>query len=113
MSEPVKQRSQQLDYTEVVESSQFKKLMKDRKRFIVPYTIFFLVFYFTLPILTSYTTFLNTPAIGDISWVWLYAFAQFIMTFVLCIVYVNRSAKLDEQADKIIEDQLEEGGKAS
>lgn len=98
-----------IDYTAVVESNQFRKLMHDRKKFIIPYTIFFLVFYFLLPIATSYTTFLNEPAIGDISWIWLFAFAQFVMTFVLCIVYVKRSAAFDEQAEEIIEDQLDNG----
>lgn len=100
-----------IDYVKVEKSEQFKKLISDRKKFIVPYTIFFLVFYFLLPICTSYTTFLNKPAIGDISWVWLFGFAQFAMTFILCTIYVKKANTFDEQADKIIEDQLQKGGK--
>ncbi|WP_080872075.1 DUF485 domain-containing protein [Oceanobacillus timonensis] len=99
----------EMDYVQVTESRSFKKLMHDRKKFIIPLTIFFLVFYFLLPVLTSYTTFLNTPAIGDISWVWLFALAQFIMTWVLCTVYVRKAASFDKQADKIIR-EIEEGG---
>nr|WP_152658117.1 DUF485 domain-containing protein [Oceanobacillus sp. CFH 90083] len=102
-------QEQEIDYVQVTESKSFKKLMHDRKKFIVPLTIFFLVFYFLLPILTSYTTFLNTPAIGDISWVWLFALAQFIMTWVLCTVYVKKAAAFDKQADEIIR-EMEEGG---
>lgn len=98
-----------IDYEKVVESSSFKKFMQDKKKFIIPWTIFFLVFYFLLPILTSYTTFLNTPAIGDISWVWLFAFAQFVMTWVLCIVYVKKANSFDNQADEIL-DEMQEGG---
>ncbi|GGJ61129.1 DUF485 domain-containing protein [Virgibacillus salexigens] len=94
------------DYQQVAESASFKDLITRRKRFIIPLTIFFLVFYFLLPVLTSYTTFLNTPAIGDISWAWLFAFAQFIMTWVFCIIYVKKSAQFDRQSDEIIEDQL-------
>lgn len=99
----------EIDYLRVAESKSFKKLMQDRKKFIVPLTIFFLVFYFLLPILTSYTTFLNTPAIGDISWVWLFALAQFVMTWVLCTVYVKKAAAFDKQAEQIIK-EMEEGG---
>lgn len=104
---------EQIDYVRVANSEPFKKLMHDRKKFIVPYTIFFLAFYFLLPVLTSYTTFLNTPAIGDISWVWLFAFAQFAMTWILCTIYVRRSNHFDRQIDNIIAEQLTKGGKAS
>ncbi|ASN04520.1 DUF485 domain-containing protein [Virgibacillus necropolis] len=102
----------QIDFVKVEQSPKFKKLMRDRKRFIVPLTIFFLVFYFLLPILTSYTTFLNTPVIGDISWVWLFAFSQFVMTWVLCTLYVRKATSFDKQADEIIDEQLGKGGKS-
>ncbi len=99
-----------IDFVKVAESKQFKNYMKDKKKFIVPMTIFFLIFYFLLPIFTSYTSFLNTSFFGDISWVWVFAFAQFIMTWVLCTVYVKRAAKFDEQADEIMKEQLNKGG---
>ncbi|WP_246206674.1 DUF485 domain-containing protein [Virgibacillus ihumii] len=105
--------SEQIDFEKVEQSDKFKKLMQDRKKFIVPMTVFFLVFYFLLPILTSYTTFLNTPVIGDISWVWLFAVAQFVMTWVLCTVYVKKAATFDKQADEIIDEQLKREGRAS
>ncbi|MBP1970558.1 uncharacterized membrane protein (DUF485 family) [Virgibacillus natechei] len=97
------------DFVKVENSTQFKRLIREKKKFTIPITIFFMVFYFLLPILTSYTTFLNTPAIGDISWVWLFAFAQFIMTFTLSIVYVKKASGFDKQAEQIIADQLEKG----
>ncbi|MBN6205287.1 DUF485 domain-containing protein [Ralstonia pickettii] len=99
-----------IDFVKVEESKQFKRFMKDKKKFIVPMTIFFLIFYFLLPIFTSYTSFLNTPFFGDISWVWVFAFAQFVMTWVLCTIYVKKAAKFDEQADEIIKEQLNKGG---
>ncbi|WP_164667332.1 DUF485 domain-containing protein [Virgibacillus doumboii] len=102
-----------INYEKVVESNKFKQFMDDKKKFIIPLTIFFLIFYFLLPIFTSYTTFLNTPAIGDISWVWIFAFAQFVMTWVLCTIYVKKAATFDEQAEEIITEQIKDGGKAS
>ncbi|MBY7144081.1 DUF485 domain-containing protein [Virgibacillus sp. NKC19-3] len=94
------------DFVKVAKSSSFKQLIKARKKFIVPLTIFFFIFYFMLPVLTSYTTFMNAMAIGDISWAWIYAFAQFVMTWILCIVYVKKSASFDKQSNQIIEEQL-------
>ncbi|SIT71048.1 DUF485 domain-containing protein [Edaphobacillus lindanitolerans] len=94
------------DFTGVAEGPKFKALMSRKKKFIVPLTVFFLAFYFMLPILTSYTNVLEQPAIGDISWAWLYATAQFIMTWVLCIVYVKKFHKFDSEAEDIVETEL-------
>ncbi len=105
--------SESIDYEKVEQSEKFQNLMQNRRKFIVPMTIFFLVFYFLLPILTSYTTFLNTPVIGDISWVWLFAIGQFVMTWVLCTIYVKKAAVFDKQADEIIDEQLKRKGRAS
>lgn len=100
-----------VDYVKIENSSSFQRLMYERKKFILPLTIFFLVFYFILPILTSYTTFLNTPAVGDISWVWIFAFSQFIMTWVLSTIYVKKASSFDEQAEQIIRDQIDVKGR--
>src|SRR5699024_3534860 len=104
-----------VDYEKVVESGQFKQFMQNKRKFIIPFTIFFLIFYFLLPVFTSYTTFLNITVIGDIFCVWLCAFVQFIMTWVLCTIYVKKANAFDEQVERIIEDQIDDGdgGKAS
>ncbi|PLS18817.1 DUF485 domain-containing protein [Bacillus sp. M6-12] len=89
------------DYSRVVASASFKELMRQKRNFILPMSIFFMVFYFTLPVLTSYTSVLNNPAIGAISWAWIFAGAQFIMTWALCMLYSRRAAKFDELVEKI------------
>ncbi|MEM5594036.1 DUF485 domain-containing protein [Niallia circulans] len=85
--------------------------MSQKKKFLIPLTVFFLLFYFMLPILTSYTTILNKPAIGSITWTWVYAFAQFIMTWVLSMIYVRKAMKFDELAADIVEENQMEGAK--
>lgn len=105
-----KDNESKIDFVKVEESKQFKAFMSEKKKFIVPMTVFFLVFYFLLPIFTSFTTFLNTSFFGDISWVWVFAFAQFVMTWVLCTIYVKKAAKFDEKANDIVNDQLRKGG---
>ncbi|MEN2767931.1 DUF485 domain-containing protein [Ornithinibacillus xuwenensis] len=99
-----------VDYVKVESSPQFKQLMANKKKFILPMTVFFLVFYFLLPIFTSYGTFLNTPAFGDITWAWIFAVAQFVMTWVISSMYVKKAASFDDEADQIIEDQIQKGG---
>jgi uncharacterized membrane protein (DUF485 family) len=92
-------------YSDIVKSQRFKTLMRSKKRFILPLTLFFLAFYFTLPILTSYTKVLNEPAFGPVSWAWVFAFAQFIMTWVLCMLYSRKAVKFDQMIEEIRKEQ--------
>ncbi|MEW9671783.1 DUF485 domain-containing protein [Ammoniphilus sp. 3BR4] len=95
---------QTVNYTEIVQSTKFKKLMKSKNGFIVPLSIFFFVFYFSLPLMTSYTKVLNQSAFGPVTWAWVFAFAQFIMTWTLCILYSKKAEKFDEDVKQILDD---------
>lgn len=55
-------KEEKIDYSKAAASPAFQELLKRKRAFIVPMTVFFLLFYFLLPILTSYFTFLNQPA---------------------------------------------------
>jgi uncharacterized membrane protein (DUF485 family) len=90
-----------INYSEVAKSDKFKHLLQLKKRFILSYSIFFILFYFSLPIMTSYTTVLNQPAVGAITWAWVFAFAQFIMTWSLCIIYTKKASKFDQMVEEI------------
>ncbi|MDM5338281.1 DUF485 domain-containing protein [Fictibacillus enclensis] len=92
----------QTDYSAIASSPSFQNLIRQKKKFLLPMSIFFLVFYFTLPIMTSYSTILNTNAVGGISWAWIFAFSQFVMTWMLCILYSRKAIKFDQIADRVI-----------
>ena len=95
-----------VDYVKVESSPQFKQFLSRKNKFLIPMTVFFMIFYFLLPIFTSYTTFLNKPAIGDISWTWIFAVSQFVMVWVISSIYVKKAATFDKEADQIINEQL-------
>ncbi|WP_409343519.1 DUF485 domain-containing protein [Paenibacillus sp. MBLB4367] len=97
----MKEQSGQTPYSDIVKSELFQRLMAKKKRFILPMAIFFLVFYFILPIMTSYTKVLNENAIGSITWAWVFAFAQFVMTWVLCSLYSRKAAEFDALSEQI------------
>lgn len=90
-----------VDYSEIVQSSSFQQLLREKRNFIIPWSIFFLVFYFTLPVLTAYSHILNKIAFGSISWAWVFGTAQFIMTWGLCIIYSSRAARFDKRVEAI------------
>lgn len=95
--------SQSLNYEEIAESKNFRELLKARKRFTVTVTLFFLSFALLLPILAFYTDLLAKPAIGAISWGWLFAFAQFAMTWTICHLYFKKAAEFDEMAAQVLQ----------
>lgn len=88
------------EWVRLEKTSAFKELVKSKKAFILPATIFFMAFYFGLPILTGFTEILNTPAVGPLSWAYVYAFAQFVMTWTLLHMYVSRANKWDDLVDQ-------------
>ncbi|MFD2973890.1 DUF485 domain-containing protein [Peribacillus deserti] len=93
------------DYSKIVQSQTFQELLSAKKKFIVPVTIFFFCFYFALPILTSYTNVLNNTFIGSITWAWVFAFLQFVMTWGLCMLYSRKAARFDELAEKVVQER--------
>lgn len=95
------------NYSAIVQSPEFQQLLKEKKKFIIPFTLFFLIFYFALPVMTSYSTVLNHSFYGHITWAWVFAFAQFIMTWALCMIYSKRAARFDRLSEEV----LKRGGK--
>ncbi|PGS56178.1 DUF485 domain-containing protein [Bacillus sp. AFS041924] len=99
----------QYAYSEVAKSPEFKQLLKAKRKFILPMSLFFFCFYIALPLMTSYSNALNKKAIGELTWAWLFAFAQFVMTWVLCMIYSKKAESFDKMADGVLE-KLNKGG---
>ena len=97
-------RTSTIDYTQAVQSQKFQELLRKKRNFILPLTIFFFVFYFTLPIMTAYSTVLNQEAFLHMNWAWVFAFAQFIMTWTLCTLYTKKARSFDAMAEEIKKD---------
>ena len=98
--------SQNIDYEKIASSEKFQELLNARKKFTVSVTIFFISFALLLPILTLDTDILTKPAIGTISWAWIYAFAQFFMTGIICHLYVKKAAYFDQLAEEVLNEEV-------
>ncbi|KOF11157.1 hypothetical protein AC739_06510 [Planococcus glaciei] len=86
------------DFETIEESAGFRELMRKKKAFLIPTTVLFLGLYLLFNVIISYTNLLDASFIGDISWVWVFAFGLFAMTWILVTVYMKRAAKFDEMA---------------
>ena len=92
------------DFLAIEASPGFRELMKKKKAFLIPTTALFLGLYLLFNIIISYTDLLDAPFIGDISWVWVFAFGLFAMTWILVTVYMKRAAKFDEMAHNTLKE---------
>ena len=97
----------QQEWVRVERTQAFKELVRRKRAFIIPATIFFFAFYFGLPILAAFTTVLDGYAIGSVTWAYVYAFAQFAMTWILMHLYVSRANRLDDLVDRARQEAAE------
>ncbi len=88
------------EWVRVERTPAFKELVRAKRAFIIPATIFFLVFYFGLPFLAAFTTVLNVKIVGPLTLAYIYAFAQFAMTWILMHLYVSRANRWDNLVDR-------------
>lgn len=96
------QSSSNIDYDKIVNTPEFKQLVKSKSKFMTPYVVFFFVAYFLMPILTGFTQVLEAQVIGWITGTWIYAFGMFIMVWTFSTIYMSRSSKFDADAEEII-----------
>lgn len=95
-------KAKDLDFEKIINTPEFKSLVKRKNAFSMPYVILFFVVFFTLPILTSYTSILETRAIGWMTWTWVYSFGIFIMVWVLTSIYMNKAKTFDKDVEVIL-----------
>jgi uncharacterized membrane protein (DUF485 family) len=92
------------DWDVVAANPEFKALMRAKKRFIVPATIFFVVYYFALPILVGYAPdFMATPVFGPVNIAYLFALSQFFVAWLIAFLYVRAAARFDEQGRAVLD----------
>jgi uncharacterized membrane protein (DUF485 family) len=91
------------DWNEIAASEPFQELLKAKRRFIIPATIFFVVYYFALPYLVGYHTELMQRKVwGEVNWAYLFALSQFFMAWALAAIYVVVAAGWDRKAKAVL-----------
>ena len=96
--------STQSGWDRIAASQQFKDLMATKKMFIVPAFIFFVVYYFALPILVGYAPhFMDTKIIGAVNIAYLFALSQFFVAWLIAGLYVKAANDFDRLSKDIIE----------
>lgn len=96
--------AQQSEWDRIAETQEFKDLMATKKVFIVPAFVFFVVYYFMLPILVGYApNLMATKVIGEVNLAYLFALSQFFMAWTVAYLYVKAAGDFDKLSRDIIE----------
>jgi len=85
----------QIDWEAAERSPEFRELVRTRRRFVVPATVFFLVWYLGFILLAGYAPdFMAERIYQGFTVGYGLALTQFLMVLVLGIMYLRRSARV-------------------
>ena len=98
--------SENIDWEAIERSAEFQELVRKRKSFVLPGTIFFLAWYMGFILLTAYAEdFMSERVYEGLTVGYCLALTQFLMVLVLGLLYLRKSANVfDPLAEKAIED---------
>lgn len=95
----------------VERSPEFRDLLAQKRRFIVPATAFFVAYYFALPGLVAFAPeWMERPVFGTVNVAYLFALSQFFMAWILMALYVRRARHFDRLAKQLIDRAKGKGG---
>ena len=104
MSTPV----QRVDWDAVEQSPEFKELVAERRKFVLPATIFFLAWYLGFILLAGYAPdFMAESVYQGLTVGYCLALTQFVMVFTLGYLYLRRSDEVyDPLAAKVVRNAI-------
>jgi uncharacterized membrane protein (DUF485 family) len=92
------------DWDRLAALSDFKALLRAKRRFIVPATVVFIVYYFALPVLVGYAPrVMAAKVFGVVNVAYLFALSQFFMAWIVAVLYVRAAGRFDAMAHAIVE----------
>jgi uncharacterized membrane protein (DUF485 family) len=91
------------DWSKIAASPDFNALLARKRRFLIPCTIFFLVYYVLLLVLVGYCKeFMDTQILGKLNIAYVFAFSQFFMVWIMAWIYVREASVWDKESARII-----------
>jgi uncharacterized membrane protein (DUF485 family) len=96
-------------WTALAAEPEFRALLRTRRRFVIPATIFFIVYYLALPISVGFRPdVMSRPIVGPLTLAYCFALSQFAMAWILLGVYLQRARRFDARAARIREQETQE-----
>ncbi|MBL9177592.1 MAG: DUF485 domain-containing protein [Verrucomicrobiaceae bacterium] len=92
-----------VNWEELEAKPEFRVLLARKWRFIVSSTLFFVAYYFALPVLVGYfPALMKKEVFGHINLAYLFALSQFFMAWILAFIYTRKAAQWDKEAAAVV-----------
>ena len=96
-------RPESHDWAELERLPEFRDLLRAKRAFILPATVFFVAYYFALPALVGYwPEAMSTRVYGPINLAYLFALSQFAMAWTIMALYVRRARRFDARVEALL-----------
>jgi uncharacterized membrane protein (DUF485 family) len=90
-------------WEEIASSAEFKQLVRAKLRIVIPAMLFFIIYYFALPVLVGYAPeLMERKVIGNVNLAYLFALSQFFMAWGIAALYLRAASRFDSMAKNII-----------
>jgi uncharacterized membrane protein (DUF485 family) len=105
--------SGEIDWEAIERSPEFQELVRSKRSFVLPATIFFLAWYMGFILLAAYAEgFMSDRVYEGLTVGYCLALTQFLMVLVLGLMYLKRAEKVfDPLAEKAIERYAQHSGR--
>ena len=91
-----------IPWDEVAANPDFKKLLVAKTRTITALAIFFLAYYFALPVLVGWFPAFMKTKVGTVNYAYLFALSQFFMAWIVAGLYVSKASGWDKSAAALV-----------
>jgi uncharacterized membrane protein (DUF485 family) len=89
-------------WAELASEPEFRSLVRARRRFVTPATLFFVAYYLALPFSVGFfPQVMSRPVAGPLTLAYFFALSQFAMAWILLAVYLSKARRFDLQAARI------------
>jgi uncharacterized membrane protein (DUF485 family) len=91
------------DWNRVACMPEFQEMLASKRRFVIPATLFFVVYYFALPVLVGYAPqFMSQKVWGPVNLAYLFALSQFFMAWILAFLYFRVAGRFDAMSVDVL-----------
>jgi uncharacterized membrane protein (DUF485 family) len=90
------------DWNRVAAMPEFQEMLAAKRRFVVPATLFFIVYYFALPVSVGYAPEFMSTKVGPVNLAYLFALSQFFMAWILAFLYFRVAGRFDKMSADVL-----------
>ncbi|MEI3612589.1 DUF485 domain-containing protein [Pseudogracilibacillus sp. SO30301A] len=85
-----------------------KRWKQEKRLFVVWISVLAVIFYLSLPLSLAFIPDkMNKPSLFGLSWAWIYAFLQVLMTWLIGWIYWVKAKQLDQLVERMRQEEAE------